>query len=113
MQGDMEFWFEFGSIPRVNGEAWADRSPIFYSREIAFSEVPLQIWWSHRDRIVVDQAGQSGLLFRAIRRLNPDAPVVQVVGRWRHTAEMRPGRRLPLALARLGLLRIGRPAMQG
>jgi pimeloyl-ACP methyl ester carboxylesterase len=98
---------EFGSIPRVNGEAWADRSPLFYSRELAFSHVPLQIWWSRRDQIVVHQADQSGLLFRAIERLNPHAPVLQFVGRWRHTAEMRPTRGLPLALARIGLLRLG------
>jgi len=97
---------EFGSVPRVNGEAWADRSPLFYSRELAFSHVPLQIWWSRRDQIVVHQADQSGLLYRAIERLNPHAPVLQFVGRWQHTAEMRPTRALPLALARIRLLRL-------
>jgi pimeloyl-ACP methyl ester carboxylesterase len=101
---------EFGSLPRVNREAWADRSPLFYSRELAFSHVPLQIWWSRRDQIVVNQADQSGLLYRAIRRLNPQAPVLQFVGRWRHTAEMRPTRGLPLALAKLGLLGLSRVA---
>jgi poly(3-hydroxybutyrate) depolymerase len=104
---------EFGGIPRVAGEAWADRSPIFYSRELAFSHTPLELWWSRRDRVVSDQAGQSGLLYRAIERLNPRAPVVQVVGSWRHAAEMRPWRRLPFALARLGLLRISRVATPG
>jgi pimeloyl-ACP methyl ester carboxylesterase len=97
---------EFGSIPRVNGEAWADRSPLFYSRELAFSHVPLQIWWSRRDKVVVHQTDQSGLLYRAIERLNPHAPVLQFVGRWRHTAEMRPTRGLALALARMRLLRL-------
>jgi pimeloyl-ACP methyl ester carboxylesterase len=101
---------EFGGIPRVAGEAWADRSPIDYSRELAFSDVSLELWWSTRDRVVVDQASQSGLLFRAIRRINPHAPVVQVVGTWQHTAEMRPLRRLPFALARIGLLRLSRVA---
>ena len=100
---------EFGSVPRVNGEAWADRSPLFYSRELAFSHVPLQIWWSRRDQIVVHQADQSGLLYRAIERLNPHAPVLQFVGRWRHTAEMRPTRGLPLALARIHLLQLPPP----
>ena len=99
---------EFGGIPRVAGEAWADRSPIFYSRELAFSPAPLELWWSTRDRVVVDQASQSGLLFRAIERLNPRAPVVQVVGTWQHAAEMRPLRRLPFALARIGLLQLSR-----
>lgn len=101
---------EFGGIPRIAGEAWADRSPIYYSREIALSEVPLELWWSTRDRVVVDQASQSGLLFRAIQRINPRAPVVQVVGTWQHTAEMRPLGRLPFALARIGLLRLSRVA---
>lgn len=100
---------KFGGVPRAHHDAWADRSPIFYSREIAFSNVPLEIWWSTRDRIVVDGASQSGLLYRAIKRLNPLAPVIQVVGTWHHTAEMRSIRRMPLALARMGLLHF-RPA---
>ena len=95
---------EFGGVPSARGEAWADRSPIFYSREIAFSGVPLQIWWSTQDRIVVNQASESGLLYRAIKHLNPSAPVRQFVGRWAHTVEMRPTGQMPLALARLGLL---------
>jgi pimeloyl-ACP methyl ester carboxylesterase len=101
---------EFGGIPRLAGEAWADRSPIDYSRELAFSDVPLELWWSTRDRVVVDQASQSGLLYRAIQALNPSAPVVQVVGTWEHTAEMHPRGRLPFALARMGLLRLSRVA---
>jgi len=100
---------EFGSVPRTNREAWADRSPLFYSRELAFAHVPLQIWWSRRDQVVFHQADQSGLLVRAIRRLNPHAPLLQFVGRWRHTAEMRPTRGLPLALARIHLLRLPPP----
>jgi pimeloyl-ACP methyl ester carboxylesterase len=96
---------EFGGIPRLDHEAWADRSPLFYARELAYSRLPLEIWWSTRDRIVVDQRDESGLLYRAIERINPRAPVTQFVGTWRHTAEMRPLRRLPLALARIGLLR--------
>jgi len=56
--------------------------------------------------VVVHQTDQSGLLYRAIERLNPHAPVLQFVGRWRHTAEMRPTRGLALALARMRLLRL-------
>lgn len=100
---------EFGGVPRFNGEAWADRSPLFYSRALAFAHVPIQIWWSRRDQIVVHQANQSGLLFRAIERLNPHAPVLQFVGRWAHTAEMRPTSGLSLALARIGLLQLSPP----
>src|SRR5207247_2026896 len=65
---------EFGGVPRAHHEAWADRSPLFYAREIAFSNVPLEIWWSTKDKIVVDGAMQSGLLYRAIKRINPRAP---------------------------------------
>ena len=85
-------------------DAWADRSPIDYARKLAFSGVPLEIWWSTRDEVVADQAAQSGRLFGEIRRLNPRAPVLQVVGRWRHTAEMRPSGDLPAALRWLRLL---------
>jgi pimeloyl-ACP methyl ester carboxylesterase len=85
-------------------DAWVDRDPIDYARKLAFSGVPLEIWWSVRDRVVTDQRAQSGRLVRDIRRLNPDAPLVQVVGRWRHTAEMRWNRDLPSALRWLGLL---------
>jgi poly(3-hydroxybutyrate) depolymerase len=90
--------------PRADRELWADRSPIDYARKLAFSGVPLEIWWSTRDEVVVDQAEESGRLFREIRRLNPLAPVLQVVGRWRHTAEMRSYRLLPVALRWLDLL---------
>jgi hypothetical protein len=69
------------------------------------SGVPLQIWWSTRDRVVVDQAHQSGLLDRRIMRFHPRAPVYAFVGRRTHTAEMRWNRRLPVALKLFGLLR--------
>jgi pimeloyl-ACP methyl ester carboxylesterase len=95
---------EFGGVPRRNGDAFADRSPIFYAREIASSHVPLQIWWSTRDRTVVNQADESGLLYRAIMKLNPSAPVTQYVGTWAHTLEMRATNKMPLALAQMGLL---------
>ena len=95
--------FEIGGTPRQSPRRYADRSPLVFARRIAFSGVPLQLWWSRRDRVVVDQAEQSGLLYRLIEWLNPRAPVVQFVGTWAHTAEL--PSRLPLALERLGLLR--------
>jgi pimeloyl-ACP methyl ester carboxylesterase len=97
---------EFGGIPRLRHDAYADRSPIFFARDIAESGVPLQIWWSTRDQIVVNQAGESGLLYRAIKRLNPTAPVTQVIGAWQHTAEMRASRQLPIVLAQMGLVQL-------
>lgn len=95
---------EVGSRPLANRDSWTDRSPIAYARRLAFSGVPLEIWWSTRDRVVVDQAEQSGRLAADIRRINPRAPLLEVVGRWRHTAEMWPNRALPAALRWLGLL---------
>jgi len=35
----------------------ADRSPIFYARELALSHLPLQIWWGTRDRTFVTATG--------------------------------------------------------
>ena len=95
---------EVGGIPQLDPRAYAVRSPLDYAREIAFSGVPLQIWWSRRDRIVTNQALESGALYRDIKRLNPAAPVAEFVGTWRHTAEMRAWARLPFALRLFGLL---------
>jgi poly(3-hydroxybutyrate) depolymerase len=95
---------EIGGTPLTNPHGYRLRSPLDWARHIAFSGVPLQIWWSRTDRIVTNQAHESGALYREIRRLNPAAPVVEVVGRWRHTAEMRPWSRLPVALRLFGLM---------
>lgn len=95
---------EVGGKPWQDPRAWAARSPIDHARRLAFSGVPLQIWWSRKDTVVVDQPRQSGLLFRAIERLNPRAPVREFVGYWRHSAEFKATRRLPYALAFFGLM---------
>ena len=94
---------EIGGSPRQSPRLYADRSPLDFARRIAFSGVPLQLWWSRRDRVVADQARQSGLLYRLIELFNPQAPVSEFVGRWAHTAEL--GTKLPVALERLGLMR--------
>jgi poly(3-hydroxybutyrate) depolymerase len=98
--------YEVGGTPAQAPHAYAARSPLTYARRIAFSGGPLQIGWSTRDRIVRNQQDESGRLYRELVRLNPHAPVVEVVGTWKHTAEMRPYAHLPFALARLGLLRL-------
>jgi pimeloyl-ACP methyl ester carboxylesterase len=95
---------EIGGTPKTRPLAFAVRSPITYARSIAASCVPLQLWWSVQDRIVVDQARQSGALYRKIKELNPKEPVQAYVGYWSHSAEMQAKRRLPLALAQFGLL---------
>jgi poly(3-hydroxybutyrate) depolymerase len=95
---------EIGGTPTTDPNAYAVRSPIDWARRIAFSGVPLQIWWSTRDRVVTDQRDESGLLYRMIRRLSPDAPVREFVGGWAHTTEMKSHAYLPYALSRFGLL---------
>ncbi len=98
---------EVGGTPSTAGAAYAARSPLTYARAIASSGVPLQIWWTRTDRVVVQSALQSGLLIQRIRELNPGAPLTEVVGSWRHTAVMRAGLSLPAMLAGLGLLAEG------
>ena len=95
---------EIGGGPGTRAAAYAARSPITYARGIAGSCVPLQLWWSVSDQIVVDQQSQSGKLFWQLRRLNPRANVEAFVGFWIHSSEMRARTGLPLALARFGLL---------
>jgi len=95
---------EVGGSPATNPTAYARRSPLTFARKLAFGGVPLQLWWSTADRIVIDQPAQSGRLFRRIRALNPRAPVRAFVGRWAHSAEMRPSSGLAVALATFGLL---------
>jgi pimeloyl-ACP methyl ester carboxylesterase len=95
---------EVGGSPAQMPSAYAARSPMTYARSIAGSGVPVQLWWSTRDAIVTDERRQSGRLFRVIRRLNSKAPIVEFVGRWRHSSEMRPSGRLGTALARFHLL---------
>jgi pimeloyl-ACP methyl ester carboxylesterase len=95
---------EVGGTPAQDPLAYALRSPDHYTRQIAFSGVPLQLFWSSRDRVIADQLTETAALAAAIRRLNPEAKVWDFDGEWDHTAEMRPTRRLPRALARFDLL---------
>jgi len=95
---------EVGGSPTKAPYAWRLRSPITYVRRIATSHVPLELWWSTKDEIVLDQARQSKRFFDVVRQLNPKAPIAAYQGYWRHSAEMRSTARLPLALANLCLL---------
>jgi len=100
---------EIGGTPADAPAAYAARSPIDHVRELARSGVPLHIWWSLRDRIVVNQQEESGRLYRAILAANPEAPVTRYVGTWAHTAEMQATARLPLALVKLKLIKVDEP----
>ncbi len=95
---------EIGGTPATDPRAYAERSPDDFVRRIAFSGVPLQLFWSRADRIISDQVNETGALAERILDLNPTAKVWDFHGDWMHTAEMRPMRRLPRALARFGLL---------
>jgi dipeptidyl aminopeptidase/acylaminoacyl peptidase len=95
---------ELGGTPSDVPRAFATRSPLSLARAIADSGVPLQIWWSTKDQIVVDQKHQSGALFTLLGRLGHDAPLVAYVGIWRHSTEMRSTSLLPLALIDFGIL---------
>jgi poly(3-hydroxybutyrate) depolymerase len=95
---------EVGGTPARDSRAYALRSPDHYVRQIAFSGVPLQLYWSHADHVIADQLSETQALAERIHALNPHARVWDFTGDWAHTAEMRPGRRLPRALARFGLL---------
>jgi pimeloyl-ACP methyl ester carboxylesterase len=100
---------EIGGTPSTSPAAYAARSPIHYVPQLAASGVPLHIWWSLRDRIVVDQQHESGRLFRAILSANPEAPVTSYVGTWAHSTEMHATARLPLALLKLKLIKLDEP----
>ena len=100
---------EIGGGPQSRPGAYAARSPLTHARAIARSCVPLQLWWSVADQIVVDQQLQSGRLFWELRHLNRSAPVDGFVGFWIHSAEMRARTGLPLALSNFGLLHASHP----
>ncbi len=95
---------EVGGTPATDASAYAERSPDHYIKQLAFSGVPLQLFWSSRDKIIADQVHETEALADAIRAVNPKARVEVFHGDWFHTAEMRPMRRLPRAIARFGLL---------
>ncbi|MDP9283372.1 MAG: hypothetical protein M3P41_00190 [Actinomycetota bacterium] len=95
---------EIGGTPVTAHRAFAMRSPLTYAATIAASCVPLQMWWSVADRVVIDQYRQSARLFWDIRRLNPAAPASGYAGFWIHSHEMKASTQLPLALQNFGLL---------
>jgi pimeloyl-ACP methyl ester carboxylesterase len=95
---------EVGGSPKRRPLAYAERSPITYARSVAFSCVPLQLWWSVKDRIVLDPARQSAAFYDAVVRLNPSAAIEGFQGYWNHSAEMHAKARLPAVLAGFGLL---------
>lgn len=97
---------EIGGTPATVPQAYALRSPIHWVRQIARSGVPLHIWWSRTDAIVLDQYDESGKVYREVAALHPRARVTQYVGSWPHSKEFHASARLPLALVELDLIRL-------
>jgi poly(3-hydroxybutyrate) depolymerase len=95
---------EVGGTPATKPEAYGLRSPIHWVEAVAKSAVPLQLWWSDADEIVVGQERQSGRFYEELRKLRPRGPVEPVTGSWSHTAETYSHLQLPGAGRWLGLL---------
>jgi len=95
---------EVGGTPTTNPSGYVLRSPTHWIDQIARSGVPLQLWWSLADAIVVDQIHQSAHFHDELKRLRPRAEVSAVTGFWVHSHEMRWDTQLPDAVRWLGLL---------
>ena len=66
---------EVGGTLTTTPGAFARRSPAAYARRIAWSCVPLQLWWSVSDRVVRNEQRQSAALLRRVRAMNNHPPV--------------------------------------
>jgi hypothetical protein len=76
---------EVGGSPSRAPFAFAVRSPSTFVRTLATSGVPLAIWWSAEDTLVINQATtQTGFLYSRIVAIDPAAPVVQRIGTGGH-----------------------------
>jgi poly(3-hydroxybutyrate) depolymerase len=95
---------EVGGTPETNPVGYVLRSPTHWLPAVARSGVPLQMWWSLSDDIVVDQTHQSAHYYRELRRLRPRGRVESVTGSWPHTAEVYARTQLPGAVRWLGLV---------
>lgn len=95
---------EVGGTPETHAQEYRLRSPLHFAEQIAASGVPLQMWWSDADEIVVGQETQSGKLFAELQRLGPAGPLEKKTGSWSHTADSYRRLQLPGAARWLGLL---------
>ena len=76
---------EVGGTPSQVPRAYAARSPIDHVRTIAASDVPLEVWWSLRDRAVPSKPGtQAQAFITDLARADPRAIVCQRMGWWVH-----------------------------
>jgi hypothetical protein len=76
---------EVGGTPSQVPRAYAARSPIVHVRAIASSGVPLEVWWSIRDRAVPTKPGtQSQGFIGELAEAKPRAIVCERMGWWAH-----------------------------
>ena len=95
---------EIGGTPAQVPAAYAARSPDTFAARLARADIPIQLYWSTRDRIIRDQRLETQRLALSLRQDDDEARLWDFTGAWQHTAEMRASNRLPRALARFGLL---------
>jgi len=95
---------EVGGTPRTNPRAYVLRSPTHWLPQVARSGVPLQLWWSETDEIVIEQERQSGAFYRELRKRRPKGRVEAVTGSWSHSFETYAEMQLPAAVKWLGLV---------
>jgi poly(3-hydroxybutyrate) depolymerase len=93
---------EFGGSPSSAPGAYAVRSPIAFTRELARSRTRIQLWWSTKDSVITDHDVQSQRFYA--RLVAEHARVARVVGDWAHGHAMHPETNLPAALACFGLI---------
>ncbi|MDX6568018.1 MAG: hypothetical protein QOH15_596, partial [Gaiellales bacterium] len=76
---------EVGGTPSQVPVAYATRSPIAHVRAIASSGIPLEVWWSRRDRAVPTKPGtQAQGFIDELAEARPRAIVCQRMGWWVH-----------------------------
>ena len=72
---------ETGGTPTSAPAAYAARSPLTYVKTLAGLRVQVQVWWSIKDRIVVDSdTAQAGRLCGKRRRIDPNNTLVGIKG---------------------------------
>ena len=97
---------EVGGTPSQVPLAYAARSPIDHIRAIASSGVPLEVWWSPRDRAVPTKPGNQAQAFITdLAQARPRAIVCQRMGWWVHGWPWRHS--VWDALRFLGILHVG------
>ena len=94
---------EVGGTPRTNPQGYVLRSPSHWVDEVAEAGVPLQMWWSLADDVVVDQVHQSAHFYGEVRKRRRRGRLESVTGFWPHTGEVYANTQLPAAVRWLGL----------